>query len=660
MRTLSPLVELARAEHRSIAFKTQAGARYLLKNLSNEELLKQTGDRFALLELLRRSGLTDNQRRETIVALARLEKIEESQVIQQSLQAVDQGPGAVDASVAFDLMRQLKGMKSSGSVLRHVAITAQRDVLRQLAFASIVNFDASADEAWHLALESKEAPHALLSFVESVPFISDASIRAGLYDRISPLLDGLPPSFGGTRAPQQAPSSDDTQAAAAFEIRRAAMRALTQIRGRELDTFRKLAQFVREGVDRPAAIHALQSIPRASWPKEEAGPLTSVLIEQIRKTPVRQRTQPAALDAREFCDALSTLLPAAEAKAVRAQLRELGVRVVKIGTIFERMSYDKDVVAVQAGKPIEFVLENNDLMPHNFVVVRPGSLEEIGLFSEAHAQQPGFAAQNYVPRNSKVLLSSVLLQPRETEKLSFIAPAEQGVYPFVCTYPGHWRRMYGALYVVDDLDGYLADPEKYVARAGLAPRDTLLKDRRPRTEWTYADLAAPIDELTRSGGRSFGRGKQIFTVANCVACHRLQGVGNTFGPDLTKLDPKWKPADILNEILTPSARINEKYQTNVFELGSGKVVTGLVLEETPETLKIIENPLASASPTVIRRGDIVDRQRSKTSMMPKGLLDKLTRDEILDLVAYVVAGGRQDHGAFRANPHDHHAHAAAN
>ena len=122
-------------------------------------------------------------------------------------------------------------------------------------------------------------------------------------------------------------------------------------------------------------------------------------------------------------------------------------------------------------------------------------------------------------------------------------------------------------------------------------------------------------------------------------------MGNSFGPDLTKLDPKWKPADILNEILTPSARINEKYQTNVFELGSGKVVTGLVLEETPETIKIIENPLAKAEPTVIRRGDVVERQRSKTSMMPKGLLDKLTRDEILDLVAYVAAGGKQDHGA---------------
>ena len=47
--------------------------------------------------------------------------------------------------------------------------------------------------------------------------------------------------------------------------------------------------------------------------------------------------------------------------------------------------------------------------------------------------------------------------------LRFEAPTEPGVYPYVCTYPGHWRRMYGAMYVVDDLEGYLADPAAYLA-----------------------------------------------------------------------------------------------------------------------------------------------------------------------------------------------------
>ena len=172
-----------------------------------------------------------------------------------------------------------------------------------------------------------------------------------------------------------------------------------------------------------------------------------------------------------------SLLPADLAKKTRRELDELGVRVIKIGTVFEKMSYDKDVIVVKAGRPVEFLLENTDLMPHNFAITQPGALEEIGLLSEASAQKPGFAEKHYVPDSPKILLKSTLLQPRESQKLSFVAPKELGVYPYVCTYPGHWRRMYGALYVVEDLDDYQANPESYLAEHKIEAKDPLLKDQ---------------------------------------------------------------------------------------------------------------------------------------------------------------------------------------
>jgi putative heme-binding domain-containing protein len=191
--------------------------------------------------------------------------------------------------------------------------------------------------------------------------------------------------------------------------------------------------------------------------------------------------------------------------------------------------------------------------------------------------------------------------------------------------------MFGAMYVVEDPDGYLADPEGYLARHPTPPADDLLTFNRPRKEWKLEELFPAVARLENA--RSFGNGKQMFEVANCVACHKLNGAGQEIGPDLTKLDSKWTPADILRELLDPSARINEKYYTYVFETASGKTVTGLVLEETPEAVKVIENPLAKSQPVVLKRSQIVDRQRSPTSIMPKGLLDKLTREEIVDLVA---------------------------
>src|SRR5262249_51450433 len=277
-----------------------------------------------------------------------------------------------------------------------------------------------------------------------------------------------------------------------------------------------------------------------------------------------------------------------EAKAVRKELGELGVRVIRLGTVPDQMLYDKERLVVRAGKPVEIIFENSDLMPHNFALLQPGSLEEVGTLAENTATDKGAMERHYVPVSKKVILSSRLLQPRETQNLSFTAPATPGVYPYVCTYPGHWRRMYGALYVVADLDEYLADPEGYLAKNPLPVADDLLKNNRPRKEWKLEDLASAVESLE---GRSFANGRQMFQVASCVACHKFSGAGTELGPDLTKLDPKQeKPVEILRDILEPSLRINEKYQSWTFELESGKTVTGLVLEDTPKLVKVIENP----------------------------------------------------------------------
>ncbi|MDZ4687685.1 MAG: discoidin domain-containing protein, partial [Planctomycetaceae bacterium] len=457
-----------------------------------------------------------------------------------------------------------------------------------------------------------------------------------------------------TNLPTPSPKSEIELAGGgpAAQVRRAAMAALTHIRGQETQTFRSLAKFVKDDADRLTAIRSLQRLPRSSWPKEEAPALIDVLTESLKQTPVKERTGPAALDSLEFADALASLLPADRAKAVRLELAELGVRVVRIGTVFEKMTFDKDAIAVRAGKPVEFVFENSDLMPHNLVITSPGALEEIGTISEADAQKPEHAARQYVPKSNKVLLASKLLQPRDVQQLSFTAPTQPGVYPIVCTYPGHWRRMYAALYVVDDLDAYDAAPEAYLVANKIVAADALLKDRRPRTEWTIADLAEPVAAM--KAGRNFAAGKQMFTVASCLGCHRLDGVGNQFGAELTKLDPKvLAPAELLKHILDPSLKIDDKFRTTVVSLNSGKVVTGLVVEDSGDVLKIVENPLISPQPTVIKKSDIDERVQSAVSIMPKGLLDKLTREEILDLVAFVSARGDKANVLFHKDGHHH-------
>ncbi len=438
-------------------------------------------------------------------------------------------------------------------------------------------------------------------------------------------------------------------------VRRAAINALISLRGHETETFKALAKFVRNDVERDAAVRGILRIPTSYWAADEASSLEDSVLTYVRKLPAAERTTPSALDSQQLADSLASLLPVDRARQIRAELGELGVRVIRLGTITDQMLFDKERMAARAGKPVEIVFENTDIMPHNFVLTQPGALEEIGLLGESSATQPGALERNYVPQSGKILFSTRLLAPRESQRLSFTAPSEPGVYPYVCTYPGHWRRMYGAFYVVADLDAYLANPESYLAAHPLTIRDDLLKNNRPRKEWTFDDLASAVEGLDR--GRSFGNGKQMFQVAGCVACHQLNGVGNQIGPDLTKLDPKTTRLDILRNIIDPSAKVDDKYQTHVFNTKAGKVVSGLVLEENANEVKLIENPLAKAAPTVLAKSEIEERAKSASSIMPKGLLDKLTREEILDLIAYVIAKGDEKSPLFAGQGHDHgHSH----
>lgn len=117
-------------------------------------------------------------------------------------------------------------------------------------------------------------------------------------------------------------------------------------------------------------------------------------------------------------------------------------------------------------------------------------------------------------------------------------------------------------------------------------------------------------------------------------------MGIEFGPDLAKLDPQFKPIDILRDILDPARRIADaKFDLWVFETDSGRVVTGLIGKRTEQTLEVMEKPPGEAPPVALQRSEIESRWMSLGSIMPRGLLDEFTRDEIADLVAYIAARG---------------------
>jgi putative heme-binding domain-containing protein len=113
------------------------------------------------------------------------------------------------------------------------------------------------------------------------------------------------------------------------------------------------------------------------------------------------------------------------------------------------------------------------------------------------------------------------------------------------------------------------------------------------------------------------------------------------------LDKKKQTTEhILQSIIDPSKVIDEKFQSYTFVLDSGKTITGMILEETGAEVKVVIDPLAKNRPTILKKDEIEFRKKSTVSIMPKGMVNKLSKEEILDLIAFVFARGDKKHKLF--------------
>lgn len=296
------------------------------------------------------------------------------------------------------------------------------------------------------------------------------------------------------------------------------------------------------------------------------------------------------------------------------------------------LQYEPRVLRVPPGARVSLAFRNSDPgMPHNAAVVRADAVEEFGEQSMQLASNPRAIATHYVPEDPRELCFTPILQPGDAYTMYFEAPQEPGEYRIVCTYPGHWRVMQATLYVLP------ADAP--LPASAAAPVRSFVR------MWSTAELAQAADTLQ---GRSAEQGQAVFASAGCIKCHRLGEVGSVLGPDLTKIAERYRGSRLLQQILEPSHEINKQYQTWVAVLQDGRAVSGLKLEESAESVTLLPNPLKPETKLVLPRGEIEELEASMISTMPANLLITYSRDEILDLLAWIQAGGRADDKVFSA------------
>lgn len=130
-------------------------------------------------------------------------------------------------------------------------------------------------------------------------------------------------------------------------------------------------------------------------------------------------------------------------------------------------------------------------------------------------------------------------------------------------------------------------------------------------------------------------GRPLFE-KQCAACHRFGAIGKDVGPDLTTITSRFKKKDVLDSILWPSKVISDQYQAEMIELKDGKVVTGVLVRESAAAVLVrtADNP---DKPVAVPKGQIATRAPSTISLMPEGLLEGFTDQQIADLLAFVLA-----------------------
>lgn len=423
-------------------------------------------------------------------------------------------------------------------------------------------------------------------------------------------------------------------------IERAAISSLPATGVDQTSSFELLSKLVLENKHRRDAIRSLSRLPKSSWVESQLKPLVESVIDRVSKVPAKDRVEPAILDELSLGKTLATALPRAEREKYTEAIGELGVNVIVLRPIPHKMQYDRSQIYVEAGKPVQIVLDNTDIMPHNVVITTPGAYAKVGIAAELMASTPDGVAKHFVPSMPEVLHASKMLQPGQVERLNIVAPQQPGEYTYVCTFPGHWRRMYGTMHVVPDLS--VIPPE------ALAPTiDSEVAARPFVREWKLAELSGELSDA--ASGRSFEKGKALFAEMSCLQCHKVHpddSEGGNVGPNLVDLLKKIDKGDmnreeILRSMVEPSHTIDDQYKTIIIQDIDGRVHSGVVAERTDEHLILLANPLDKKDPVKVLIDDIDNEIESKVSIMPIGLLNTMNKQEILDLLIYVESGGNE-------------------
>ena len=173
----------------------------------------------------------------------------------------------------------------------------------------------------------------------------------------------------------------------------------------------------------------------------------------------------------------------------------------------------------------------------------------------------------------------------------------------------------------------------------------LPKPKGPPVAWTVETAMKLFEPELR--GRDFENGKKMFSAGYCIACHRVAGEGGHSGPDVGSLGNRFAIRDIIVAICEPSASVSDQYLASVVKLKDGETLNGRLIFRNDKEVGVATNPFDLNQVTKAPADQVVGITSSPVSMMPAELLSGMNRDELMDLIAYLLSGGNSQHKVFK-------------
>jgi len=170
------------------------------------------------------------------------------------------------------------------------------------------------------------------------------------------------------------------------------------------------------------------------------------------------------------------------------------------------------------------------------------------------------------------------------------------------------------------------------------PAKSIFASQLVNYNWTQKDLDYSLELVSspRSGNiRDFNRGKQMFQKGQCYNCHYMYDKGGSFGPDLTTAGNSFSAEDLLTAILKPSKDISSRFQATKFTLKNDDFIVGRIANENDDNY-VLQLGFEPSNTEELYKSEVLSTASSDISEMPEGLLNTMNREEVLDLLYFII------------------------